>query len=300
MKPRPGDERELLELPTQTLRVLELYPGLFAYYDGRVSGKRLYSEHPNWVDDGAYSLGIASYAIVSGSEALVYDTHISLSHARFIRSHLGARGITSIRVVLSHWHDDHIAGNEVFADCEIIALRQTAEALSKHRTEIETGTPPISPLIMPNRLFEGQLDLVVGATNIELHHFNIHSADGNVLWLPESEVLLAGDTLEDTVTYIAEPAHIATHIRELERLQTWPIQHILPNHGDERKIATGGYDPSLIAANKSYLERVTAASGRLLSVSLKEFVGAEIGSGSIIYFEPYEEIHRRNLGLLQV
>ena len=300
MKPRPGDERELLELPTQTLRVLEPYPGLFAYYDGRVSGKRLYSEHPNWVDDGAYSLGIASYAIVSGSEALVYDTHISLSHARFIRSHLGARGITSIRVVLSHWHDDHIAGNEVFADCEIIALRQTAEALSKHRTEIETGTPPISPLIMPNRLFEGQLDLVVGATNIELHHFNIHSADGNVLWLPESEVLLAGDTLEDTVTYIAEPAHIATHIRELERLQTWPIQHILPNHGDERKIATGGYDPSLIAANKSYLERVTAASGRLLSVSLKEFVGAEIGSGSIIYFEPYEEIHRRNLGLLQV
>jgi cyclase len=299
MKPRPGDERELLELPTQTLRVLEPYPGLFAYYDGRVSGKRLYSEHPNWVDDGAYSLGIASYSIVSGSEALVYDTHISLSHARFIRSHLGARGVTSIRVVLSHWHDDHIAGNDVFADCEIIALRQTAEALSKHRTEIETGTPPISPLIMPNRLFEGQLDLVVGATNIELHHFNIHSADGNVLWLPESEVLLAGDTLEDTVTYIAEPAHIATHIRELKRLQTWPIQHILPNHGDERKIATGGYEPSLIAANRSYLERITAASGSLLSVSLKEFVGAEIGSGSIIYFEPYEEIHRINLGLLQ-
>ena len=78
-----------------------------------------------------------------------------------------------------------------------------------------------------------------------------------------------------------------------------PIQHILPNHGDERKIATGGYEPSLIAANKSYLERITAAPGRLLSVSLKEFVGPEIGSGSIIYFEPYEEIHRRNLGLLQ-
>jgi len=288
-----------LELPTQTLRVLEPYPGLFAYYDGRIAGKRLYSEEQNWVDDGAYSLGIASYAIVSGSEALVYDTHISVSHARFIRSHLGACGVTSIRVVLSHWHDDHIAGNDVFADCEIIALRQTAEALSKHRTEIETGTPPISPLIMPNRLFEGQLDLVVGATNIELHHFNIHSADGNVLWLPESGVLLAGDTLEDTVTYIAEPAHIATHIRELERLQTWPIQHILPNHGDERKIATGGYEPSLIAANKSYLERLTAAPGNLLSVSLKEFVAAEISSGSIIYFEPYEEIHRRNLGLLQ-
>jgi glyoxylase-like metal-dependent hydrolase (beta-lactamase superfamily II) len=39
-------------------------------------------------------------------------------------------------VVLSHWHDDHVAGNEVFADCEIIALRLTAEALSEHRTAI--------------------------------------------------------------------------------------------------------------------------------------------------------------------
>jgi cyclase len=285
-----------LSVPTDTLRVLEPYPGVFAYYDGRVGGKRLYSEQPNWLDDGAYSLGIASYSIVCGQEALVYDTHISLSHARFIRTHLQARGVTSIRVVLSHWHDDHIAGNGAFADCEIIALRQTAEALSG---EIEAGTPPISPLVMPNRLFDGQLDLMVGATKIELHHFDIHSADGNVLWMPESKVLLAGDTLEDTVTYIAEPAHIATHIHELQRLQTWPVQRILPNHGDERKIATGGYEPTLIAANKSYLERIGSVPSSLLSASLKEFVADEIASNSIIYFEPYEQVHRRNLDMFR-
>jgi glyoxylase-like metal-dependent hydrolase (beta-lactamase superfamily II) len=293
----PGRPSELSDLATETLRVLEPYPGLFAYYDGRIPGKRLYSEQPNWLDDGAYSLGIASYSIVRGSEALVYDTHISLSHARFIRSHLEARGVTSIRVVLSHWHDDHIAGNGVFADCEIIALRLTAETLAGHRKEIETGNPPISPLVMPNRLFDGRLDLVVGPTRIELHHFDIHSADGNVLWLPDNKVLLAGDTLEDTITYIAEPAHIATHIRELQRLQTWPIEHILPNHGDERKIAAGGYGPSLIAANKSYLERLAAAPDRS-RVSLKEFVAPEIAASSIIYFEPYEEIHRRNIDAL--
>lgn len=272
---------------------------MFAYYDGRVPGKRLYSAEPNWVDDGAYSLGIASYAIVSGREALVYDTHVSLSHARFIRAHLEARGVTSIRVVLSHWHDDHIAGNAVFADCEIIALRQTAEALSEHRNQIETGTPPISPLVMPNRLFEGQLDLLVGNTKIELHHFDIHSADGNVLWLPETKTLLAGDTLEDTVTYIAEPKHIATHIRELKRLQTWPVERILPNHGDEGRIAAGGYEPSLIAANRTYLERMTATDGIQSGVPLKEFVASEIGSSSVIYFEPYEDVHRRNIDVLQ-
>ena len=147
---------------TETLRILEPHPGLFAYYDGRVAGKRLHSPAPNWLDDGAYALGVASYALVDGREALIYDTHISLDHARAIRAHLEGLGATSLRVALSHWHDDHIAGNAVFADCEIIALQRTAEALAAHRDEIEGADPPIAPLVMPNRLFEDRLDLTVG------------------------------------------------------------------------------------------------------------------------------------------
>ena len=85
---------------TATLRILEPHPGIFAYYDGRIEGRRLYSDAPNWLDDGAFSLGIASYAIVDGNEAVVYDTHMSLPHARAIRSHLESLGVTSIRVVL--------------------------------------------------------------------------------------------------------------------------------------------------------------------------------------------------------
>ncbi|TGT30061.1 MBL fold metallo-hydrolase, partial [Mesorhizobium sp. M4B.F.Ca.ET.169.01.1.1] len=107
--------------------------------DGRVDGVRIRSDEPNWLDDGAYTLGICTYAIVDGSQALVYDTHISLAHARFIRRTLEEMGVTSIRVVLSHWHDDHIAGNEVFQDCEIIANSLTASALERGRAEIEGG-----------------------------------------------------------------------------------------------------------------------------------------------------------------
>ena len=52
-------------------------PGILAFYDGRVPGRGSIVG-ANWVDDGAYELGIASYALVVGEEALVYDTHISL------------------------------------------------------------------------------------------------------------------------------------------------------------------------------------------------------------------------------
>ncbi|MEN3150432.1 MBL fold metallo-hydrolase [Neorhizobium sp. IRAMC:178] len=281
---------------TSTLRVLEPYPGIFAYYDGRISGKRLHAKSANWLDDGAYSLGVASYAIVDQGEALVYDTHISLDHARAIRTHLEGLGVTKIRVVLSHWHKDHVAGNAIFSDCEIIALTLTAEKLKGNREKIESANPPISPLVMPTTLFDGRLDLTIGSRRIELHHFAIHSADGNVVWMPDERLLLAGDTLEDTVTYISEAAEIGTHIAELARMASWPIARILPAHGDAERIAAGGYEPGLIDANRAYLRRMAGAiaAGQDIDPSLKSFVEDEIASGAVLYFAPYEEVHAGN------
>jgi len=283
-----------------TLRVLEPYPNIFAYYDGRVAGRRLHGSQRNWLDDGAYSLGVASYAVVSGEEALVYDTHISLEHARAIRAHLEGLGVRLIRVVLSHWHKDHVAGNAVFSDCEIIALSLTAQRLAENRDSIEAADPPIRPLVMPARLFDDRLSLTVGERQLELHHFAIHSADGVVLWLPDDRILLAGDTLEDSVTYVSEAGEVATHMRELERMKTWPIARILPAHGDEQRIAAGGYGPSLIEANRAYLERLSRAiqAGDAVETSLQAFAAPELASGAIVYFPPYEAVHRDNIAAL--
>ncbi|WP_426124655.1 MBL fold metallo-hydrolase [Pararhizobium sp. PWRC1-1] len=285
---------------TETLSILEPYPGIFAYYDGRIEGKRLHAEGPNWLDDGAYSLGVASYAIVDGDDALVYDTHISLAHGTAIRTHLESLGVRTIRVVLSHWHKDHIAGTAVFADCEIIALTLTAQKLEENRDRIEAANPPIAPLIMPTRLFDEKLELMVGQRRVELHHFAIHSSDGNVIWLPDEKLLLAGDTLEDTVTYIAEPKQISTHIGELRRLREWPIDRILPSHGDRARIAEGEYAPALIDANRSYLERLSAAiaQGETVIPPLKDFIAADIASAAILYFAPYEAVHQSNIAAM--
>lgn len=281
----------------ETLRILNPAPGIHAYYDGRIAGRRLHSEGPNWLDDGAYSLGIASYSIVDGDQALIYDTHISLDHARAIRAHVENLGAKDIRVVLSHWHDDHIAGNAMFADCESIALGLTAERLAENRAKIEAADPPISPLVMPTTLFNDRLDLSVGDRRVELHHFAIHSADGNAIWLPEEKLMLAGDTLEDTVTYISEAFEIGRHISELDRMAGLVIDRILPAHGDPQRIAAGGYDVSLITANRSYLARLSDAvsSGEEIDPSLRSFIADDIASGAVVYFEPYEAVHANNI-----
>jgi cyclase len=79
--------------------------------------------------------------VIDGEEALVYDTHVSVAHGRFVRAVLEAAGVRRITVLLSHWHLDHVAGSEAFADRELLATARTGELLFEHREEIESAGP---------------------------------------------------------------------------------------------------------------------------------------------------------------
>jgi cyclase len=280
-----------------TLRVLHPAPGVVAFYDGRIKGVRAWSAGPNWLDDGAYVLGVCTYAVVSGNDALVYDTHISPTHARVIRETLDRQGVTRIRVVLSHWHRDHVAGNEIFADCEIIAHALTLKALQDNREAMEAGDPPIRPLVMPAATYEGSMRLEVGAVPVELRHADIHSHDGTVLLLPETGLMLAGDTLEDPITYVAEPDRLEIHLESLRRMAEWPVSRILPDHGDPQVIAAGGYGPGFIDATSRYVGKLLTCRDdpALAGAPLRDWIAEDIAAGSVTYFQPYEEVHRRNV-----
>ncbi len=280
-----------------TLRILHPAPNVIAFYDGRIPGMRAYSSEPNWLDDGAYELGVCTYAIVSEGEALVYDTHISLAHARIIRSILADHGIARPTVVLSHWHRDHVAGNEVFADCEIIAHILTAQKLIEQRQSIETGRPPIKPLVGPTRTYEGTLQLTIGDLSVELHHADIHSQDGTLLLIPERSLLFAGDALEDPITYVAEPSRLSCHLTALRHIAQWPVERILPNHGDPEVIARGGYDPGLILATIRYVEKLLRCRSEpaLASASLFDWIREDLARGWLHEFPPYQAVHRENL-----
>jgi glyoxylase-like metal-dependent hydrolase (beta-lactamase superfamily II) len=285
---------------TTHLRILRPAPGVLAFYDGRVEGYR-FAEQPNWVDEGALSLGTASFAMVEGEEALVYDTHTTLEHGRWIREALEAEGARHFTVLLSHWHLDHVAGNEAFADCEIVAGARTAELLREHEEAIEAGRhygwPPISPLVHPTRTFAGQETFRVGDREIEAVPVNIHSDDAIVLWDPAARLLLAGDTVEDTVTYVEEPQHFGAHLRDLDRLLALEPEAVLPAHGDPEAIGSGGYGSGLLTATQDYIRllRRMPAEPELRELELSELLAAQIERGEVRYFEPYERVHRENV-----
>jgi cyclase len=287
-------------IDTRHLRILEPAPGVLAFYDGRVPGYR-FAKGDNWVDDGALSLGIASYAVISGTEALVYDTQVSVPHAARILAELQARGVTRIMVVLSHWHLDHVAGTAAFAGAEVIGNRRTLAHLRDHQTAIEDGSfhglPAICPLVLPDRVFSGEMRLRVGNRPVTLIEANIHSDDATVLWMPDEGILLAGDTVEDCVTYVGAPAEFAIHLVDLERLANLGPRWVLPCHGDPQIIAAGGYGVDLIRATQRYIRWLQRLEGEphLAATPMRAVINDDLVAGTLRHFAPYEAVHARNI-----
>src|SRR5262245_1969976 len=266
------------------MRLLAPATGILAFYDGREGKREL--DQPNWLDDGALMLGIASYAIVDGGEALVYDTHLSVDRARWIREQLDGARIT---VVLSHRHIDHIAGTEAFAGCEVLAGPLTAKLLAQQREAIEAATPPVKPLVLPT----GEVPpiLQVGATTVQPLAFDIHAADHTLLWLPERRILLAADAVEDPITFVDEPDRLEAHLRELDRLEALDPEVILPAHGDPDVIAAGGYGVGIIEATRIYLTALLAGDRR----PLEEILEGPFRNGWVHPHPAYDEVHAANL-----
>jgi cyclase len=286
------------DVPTR--QVFQLSDHLTAFYDGR-NTLRL-SPDPNWVDDAANKLGVATYAIHHGHDAIVFDTFPTIDQARWQRSTLEAMGITHFTVVTSHWHNDHIAGNEVYRDSEIVMTARGRQFMTDLKADLEAGTtlfgpPAITPVILPTRTYVGSTVLKVGHIRVELRQINIHSPDETVILLPADRILLSGDTTEDTETFMVEYADLKIHADNLRDMKRWPsFDRILPNHGDPERIAAGGYDKTFITATADYIENMIKGAKKpgFLEAPLEDFAGKALRRCEVSLFEPYREVHEAN------
>jgi len=203
-------------------------------------------------------------------------------------------------VVLSHWHLDHVAGTAAFGDCEVIACERTAELLAASRDAIESGSleglPAIDPLVLPTSTFRDRLELEIGELRLELLHTDIHSDDATVVWWPEHGLLLCGDTMEDTVTYVDAPESLRAHRANLELLRRLRPKRILPNHVAPEVIAAGGYSDGLITATEQYIDFLLRSrdDASLALLTLRDVLAA-VGNADVHYYAPYERVHRSNL-----
>jgi cyclase len=279
--------------------VYSLPDNIVAFYFGRgLTGANPYG---GWFDMD-WALGGVSYAILDGDQALVYDTMMLPEQGAWVKQYLKTKlKINHFTVVLSHWHPDHIAGNPFYApESHIISSTATRDVLVDLEDEIESGTlwgPPPTDVVLPDITFEGRMDMYIGSRKVELHRFNVHTADQTLLYLPDSKTLFSGDGLEDTTVYINEPAEVPAHLPELARLKDMDISRIYPCHGNYEVIRSGGYTETFIDATREYetnmLLRVHDAD--YLTLPLEAFIPSALANGAVSVWAPYRDVHSFNL-----
>ncbi|CAI6331091.1 unnamed protein product [Periconia digitata] len=293
-----------------TMRLLNPYPNIYAYYDGR-TGTRYHSDSPNWLDDGAFKLGVATYSIINGTSALLYDAGITPEHATYMLNHVKSLGATKIMLVYSHVHNDHIAGasaiypaRDRIKSVEVIAHEKTYEDLADPLSVEEIAEEdPTFQIVLPTKTYNEEMTLQIGDEEVKLMNFDIHTPDATVAWLPKRRLLLAGDVLEDTVTYLspenAKVEQLRTHITELRRLASLSgLEKVLPAHGCPKKIGGGGYDvKSFVDATIKYIEAMgeDVDEPEIWTLRLEEVVKSEVESGGLGYWDAYEAVHQENV-----
>jgi len=283
------------------MRVFQINDHLISFYIGRPPQPAHPPAASNWADEDALNQGVSTYVIHRGDQALVYDTYPLAEPARWVRDYLTKAGIKHFTLVNSHWHLDHVGGNAVYADVDRIATDATIQILNSKRATIEAGTewgpPAIKPLAIPNIGINADTEYYVGDIKVELRPVKIHSDDGLVIYLPSDRILLAGDTLEDTVTFIAEPEHVIQHYYNMRKLKQWDIDRIFPNHGNPDIIAHGGYQTTLIDATLSYLRKIIlrAHDPNYTRGTLEDYVADSVKKGWVSIWWAYRAPHQNNL-----
>ncbi len=206
------------------------------------------------VDGDAPAVGNA--AIVDlGEDTLVFDTTLSFQLAQRLRR--DARKLTGRDpqiLVNSHWHGDHMLGNQSFAGKRIVSTRRTkelietvgAQRLEANKAALGEELPELHAIVLtpPTETFDDALDL----GRAELATFGGgHTESDAFLWVADASVLLAADLVViDNHAWVGD-GDVPTWRRILARLDELDAETVIPGHGP---VGTGDD----IALMDAYLE----------------------------------------------
>ncbi len=135
-------------------------------------------------------------------------------------------------VVNTHFHGDHVGGNGMF-ECPVLAHQLCHKKIAQRHSARARR-------ILPTEVFEERRNLEMGGARLEVIHLGGHTPGSSVVWLPEAQVLLAGDLIFAGRYPYLRDAHVPDLIAALKRLRELGAQTIVPGHGplcDEAEVA---------------------------------------------------------------
>jgi cyclase len=187
--------------------------------------------------DGSW--GLNNTGFLTGSDGVVViDT--CFTERRSLAFLEAVRDVTDrpLRTLVNtHHHGDHTHGNWLLGDATIIGHTLCREAVlaSGHAAMavfpgVDWGEIPVTP---PFVTFDDRLHVHVDDLEVELQFQGpAHTTNDVVAWIPDREVLFAGDLVFHGGTPFVVMGSVQGTIDAVERLQALGPRTIVPGHGD--------------------------------------------------------------------
>lgn len=171
---------------------------------------------------------------------IIVDTLAHPDQAAAIVNYLGSKNRNQLPtwVINTHYHWDHIWGNQLFKECIIIAHDACRQKVMQEGLEVldrfkqKNSYYESVELVSPNLTFSNTMTLNAEAEMpVEVCHFSSHSFDSAYVYLPNQQILVAGDILEDPFPLLERENGTQEYLTGLKKLMQKPIKTIIPGHG---------------------------------------------------------------------
>jgi glyoxylase-like metal-dependent hydrolase (beta-lactamase superfamily II) len=218
------------------VRLTEVADGCLAYVQG----------------DGGWGWSNAGLVVGDGASLLVdtlFDLKITQAMLDAMADHTRTAPITT--VVNTHANGDHCYGNALVGDAEIVATTATANEMS--------GVPPALlaalnndegaagelfrsffgefefdgiEMRLPDRTFEGRIDLEVGGRSVELIEVGpAHTTGDTIAVVPGAGVVYTGDILFIGGTPIVWAGPLSNWVAACDLMLGMDVDTVVPGHG---------------------------------------------------------------------
>ncbi len=193
--------------------------------------------------------------VLSGDEGYLLVDHPEAAARDLVRAQLDLLGKRPVRFLLNtHWHYDHVGGNEIYGGDAIIVAQENVRARLSTAQKPFWSPAPIGPYpakAWPRITFRNSLTIHFGGDDIEMDHYaNGHTDTDAVVYFARANAVDVGDIFnargEDLAAGL-DMAGIATSLGA-----------VLARINDDTIIITGHSQPSNKKDLAQYLQILNA------------------------------------------
>ncbi len=185
---------------------------------------------------------VNSILVIGDTGAIVVDTGFTDEIGSMLAKQvtkLTAKPVT--HVINTHHHGDHSLGNTAFPDAQILSSEQCRKLALEFGADwisiVESAAGrkfPNTKVITASVTYpqNSKTDLTLAGVKMQFWIPEAaHTMGDMMIWLPDDQVLLAGDVLVNKVTPSFRDAKLKEWINALAEIQSLPIKTIVPGHG---------------------------------------------------------------------